>query len=443
MFTRLLFLFLTILFGLYIYISSLNPLQVKFQFYPKSFINTSLSILVMASFFFGGLIVFLIYFLKDMKRAFRERKAQKLQHFLWIRFQKGTEALFRGDLKKAERYFWEYLERKGDDLAVCLRLAEVYHREGKDDAAMEVLRKARSTSGDGLEVLFQEAHLYREKGDLEGAKRALEEVLRIDPSNLEALKALRDIEMERKRWDEALKLQKRVLKASSADGEGRALLMGLRYEKAKALAQGERVQEARKELKEIFKEDPSFVPAQVLWGELLQREGKGKEAVRVWKRGWERTGRIIFLEKLESHFLSEGDPRGIVHIYLKALEASPKNLALPFFYARLCLRLEMVDEALEKMKELEGLLSHHPAYHFLLAEIHQHRGETEEAARAYRRGLELEGRDVVNYRCKICGREERGWVDFCQGCKRWGTYYVCAVEGPEETGVSFPFQKLL
>ncbi|RLA92525.1 MAG: hypothetical protein DRG69_08740, partial [Deltaproteobacteria bacterium] len=61
MFLRALFFFLSILFGLYLYISALNPLEVRFQFYPKAFIETSLSILVMSSFFLGGLVIALLY----------------------------------------------------------------------------------------------------------------------------------------------------------------------------------------------------------------------------------------------------------------------------------------------------------------------------------------------------------------------------------------------
>ena len=436
--TRYLFFFLAFLFGLYLYISSLNPLQVKFFFYPQRAVETSLSILIMTSFFLGGLIILLVYSFKEVKRSLVDRQQRRRERELWEKFYQATEALFKGDLERAQRYLRQYLERRKDDPGAYIRLAEVYRRQGRLDEAIQVLQKAKELPRGRLEILFQEAAIYREKGENFGAIRALEEIISLSPSNEEALRQLRDIQMDEGNWDEAMKLQRRWMKVARAQKDGRRLLQGIRYERAKAMAQRGDTHEAVKELREITKEDPLFVPSQVLWGEILQEEGKGKEAVKVWEKGWERTGRMVFLERLEGYFLSQEDPRGIVHIYMEALERFPQNMALPFFYARLCLRLEMVDEALEKLREVEGFLKDHAPYQFLLAEVYQHRGEMEEAVEAYRRGVELQRWDGVSYRCSSCGEEVREWMDYCPQCSQWGTYQVCTAQrypvSPETPG---------
>lgn len=431
MFLRALFFFLSILFGLYLYISALNPLEVRFQLYPKAFIETSLSILVMSSFFLGGLVIALLYFLRDVKKAVEEKGQRKRERELWERLHRASEAVLRGRPQEAERHLERALRLAPERPPLLyLRLAEVYEAMGEGERALEVLRRAKGLEGPQLEPLFMEAQILKGMGRTEEAAEALKEILEEDPSNLQALRSLRDLRMEREEWEEAASLQERIVKVC-AEGEERELLLGLRYEKAKAKATGGERREALKELKRLIKEAPSFVPAQVLWGDILMEMGKEKAALRAWQRGWEGTKDLVFLEKLEGAFLAVGNPRGIVHIYLEAMTDSVNLPVLALFYARLCLRLGMLEEALQRLKEQEGTLSRHPSYHYLKAEIHLQREEEKEALHSYRRGLELEGKDLIPYHCVLCGYEREGWIDRCPSCGRWSTFKVCELKKAE------------
>jgi lipopolysaccharide biosynthesis regulator YciM len=134
------------------------------------------------------------------------------------------------------------------------------------------------------------------------------------------------------------------------------------------------------------------------------------------------------LNKVEDLYLSEENPRGIIHLYLDAMKKEPNNIVIPFFYARLCLRLEMIDDALEKLQEMEPNLAEHPSYHYLLAEGYSHRGDHEQAAAEYRKGLKLEGGTYVPYRCTNCQREVKEWLPLCPSCNQWGTFTTCTQE---------------
>ena len=88
----------------------------------------------------------------------------------------------------------------------------------------------------------------------------------------------------------------------------------------------------------------------------------------------------------------------------------------------------MIDEALEKLREMETYLTEHPSYHYLLAEVYAHRADYEHAAEEYRKGLAIEGGMYVPYRCTNCQRKVKDWLPLCPSCNQWGTFNVCTRE---------------
>jgi lipopolysaccharide biosynthesis regulator YciM len=412
---------------IFIYLSSLNPLGIQFQYLKGNYIETTLSILLIASFFIGVFLIFFIYSIRDIMRTFRGRKEKKESGLLWDLFYSANDALFKNDLAKAEKQITAYLKKKSDDPNAYLKLAEIYQKGGKVKKAIETLEKARDLKKDQLEILFMEAKVYKTSKDYPGAMKTFKEIITLNPKNREALRELRDIYIEEREWEEALKLQRKIIKMSPKGeiDQERTLQQGIQYERARLTAEKGKASEGIKDVKEILKEKPSFIPAQVLLGDLLRQAGKVKDAIRVWQKGFRETSEVIFLNKLEDLYLSQEHPRGIINIYLDAIGRNPENIVIPFFYARLCLRLEMIDEALEKLKDMESNLSDHPSYHYLLAEVYSHRGDYEQAAGEYREGLRLEGGAYVPYSCTNCQKEIKNWLPLCPQCGQWGTFTAC------------------
>lgn len=440
MFIRISFLSIVFFATIFIYLSALNPLGVTFQYFKGYYIETSLSILLVSSFFIGAFLTFFVYTIRDIRRGFKERKLAKEQQQLWDLFYSATEALFKDDLPKAERQLLTYIKKKGDDPKAYLKLAEVYQRQGKIKKAIDTLEGARALKRDKFEILFMEAQIYKGAKDYDGALRTYQEIVALNPNNREAIRELRDIYITQKQWEEALKLQRRLIPLApkgEADQENK-LLLGLHYERAKDLAERGKISRAIKEAKEIIKEEPSFIPAQVLLGDLLHQTDKDKEAVKVWRRGFEKTGETIFLTRLEDLYLSQAHPRAIIDIYLDAMAKKPEDIIIPFYYARLCLRLEMIDEALEKLQEMDIHLANYPAYHYLLAEIYAHRGNHEKATAEYRKGLRLEGVTIIPYRCTYCQKEIKNWHPMCPYCGQWGTIITPSAEGATGTITPLP-----
>jgi tetratricopeptide (TPR) repeat protein len=427
MFIRTVLILVVVVSGLYIYISSLNPLAITFQYYRGTAVGTSLAVLLISAFFAGAFLVALAYLVRDIVRVIRGRRQKKEQDNLLKWFHLATDALYKDNLPKAERHMRAYLAKRENDPVAYLRLADVYQRGGRLSEAIETLQRAKQLNRDQLEVLFAEAQIYKEKGDHEGAIAALEEILAIDASNLEALTTLRDIYTEEHRWEQGLDIQSKIVKSSPADDldQEKTRYRGIRYEYAQTLVDAGEHERSVRELRDIIKDDPSFVPPQVLLGDVLAQSGDPKEALKVWRKGFDESGHSIFLTRLEDSYLKQEDPRGIIRLYREAMDSAPDNIVIPFFYARLCLRLEMVDEALDRLLEMETNLGEHPMYHFLLAEVYLHRGEYQEAATRYQQGLRLRHDLAIPYRCTACRKEVREWQPLCPNCGQWGTFTVC------------------
>jgi len=178
-----------------------------------------------------------------------------------------------------------------------------------------------------------------------------------------------------------------------------------------------------KELKEIIGEDKRFIPAYVLLAEAYKRTGKLNEAGRVYGRGYSKTGHIIFLLKMEDLYIDRRSPEIILKIYRRILDISTRNSLVEFLYARLCLRLEMIDEAIETLNTLLAEGSGFKGLHKAMAEAYMHRGQMDKAVEEFRRAFPAE-HVYIPFICSHCQAKKVEWSDFCDTCLSWNTINV-------------------
>ncbi len=164
---------------------------------------------------------------------------------------------------------------------------------------------------------------------------------------------LRDFYIWKKDWDEAYEVEKRIKKFVKTEEENKRLI-GIQYEMALTDFNKfpQRIDKVIDTLKEIISEEKRFIPAYILLAEAYKRVDKLNEAGRTYGRGYTKTGHVIFLLKMEDLYINRGDPGAILKIYQRVLELSTKDHLILFLYARLCLRLEMIDEAIDTLNTL-------------------------------------------------------------------------------------------
>ena len=441
MLIRLLIVLILIIITLFCWLSLINPVDIDFHFFGET-VHTGLDTLMISSFLLGALLVFFGTLTRDARRAFldfQKSRQRRREHSLKEEFDKGTEAALRGDFAKAKSHYGEILKRDPMQIDLYLRLSEISEREGNQEEALRWVERATLIEPRNGTLLLREAALRQKMKQFPEAIRVLNRVIDLDPSNLKALKCQREVYVDSRKWDEALRTQKSVLKytkGKQAEQEETFFYLGLKYEHARDLLKdgnGDRLEAVLKEAKEIVREEKHFLPGFVLLGDVYLKMGKWKAAGNVWGKGFMRSRSVVFLLRLEDLYLGRGDPNTLLRIYQRTLKTYPNSDVIAFFYAKLCLRLEMLDEALEELDLISLKRKDFPALHRLLAEIYLHKKDFSRAAQEFEKTFELSGSSYFPFVCSRCQWESREWAAYCPRCHHWSTYTI-----PEEKEQSPP-----
>ncbi len=202
------------------------------------------------------------------------------------------------------------------------------------------------------------ADLLRRADDAGRAKRRDEaavlyrEVLHRDRHDVRALRALRDLSVERRQWTEALGFEQRLAAAAPSTeraGEWQWLAI-IHYELGRSHLAAGRPAAAIVAFRNAVRADRGFVPATLALGAALERVGDTREAVRVWERGAELEPSLPLLARLEQVSRQDGRPTRMIALYRAAIERAPDNLALAVALGRVFFELEMLDEAVDQFE---------------------------------------------------------------------------------------------
>jgi tetratricopeptide (TPR) repeat protein len=432
MLVKLLVIFLFIVIGFFLWLSYLNPLDVEFHFFRKTF-ETDLSTLMISSFVLGAILVFVSTLTRDAKRAiegYHKSRQLKKGQFLKEELNKGMDDFLRGNLPKAKTHFLEVLKSDPSKIDLYFRLSEIALKEGNEEEAFHWLERARLIDMRNVDILLSEASLYQRMKRFDEAIRILKLAIGLDETNIKAMRNLREIYLNSRRWEDAIRVQKSILrltKGRQAEEEETFFYLGLKYERAKELLNRggeENLESGLKEVKEIIRERKTFQPAFVLLGDIYLRMGRWASAGKVWGKSFTRFKSIVFILRLEDLYLSREDPSTLLRIYQRVIRQNPNNWVIAFFYAKLCLRLEMLDEALEIINEISLRLKDFSALHRLLAEIYLHKEDFSRAAQEFEKTFELSGTSYLPFSCSVCERGSIEWVAYCPQCHQWSTYTI-------------------
>ncbi|HYA49641.1 MAG TPA: tetratricopeptide repeat protein, partial [Streptosporangiaceae bacterium] len=312
-----------------------------------------------------------------------------------------------------------------DDAAALVRLGALCRAAGDLAEALRLHARARDLQPSNPEALQHLAQDYEATGQTDAAIEVLERLRAVAPDNVWVLERLRDLLAQAGRWGDAAEAQAAILGGATGEG-GRAgpalqAWCGLRARAGRAALEAGRAREAAAVAREVLRADSRFAPAYVLLGETHLHLGRPGRAVRLWHRAYEVTGHTALLACLERAYLAEERPHRLIDFFHRALLRAPDDVRLRYRLARLCLRLEMLDEA---AAELEAVARDAPAFAPALhdlAEVHRRRGHLAQALDYARRALAASRAPDQAFRCGACGAAAEEWKDRCPACGRWNT----------------------
>jgi lipopolysaccharide biosynthesis regulator YciM len=427
--TLMAFLLMIILFlTFFIYFSGMNPQDITIFYFGGQTLTTSAAILVVGCILFGLAVGYaahlygvIVYWAKNAKQDRINKKAREVGSV----YRDGVNRMLSGDLKKAQTLLLRALERDPGRVEGYIALANLRVQEGNPQEGINLLLKAKTVDPKSMEVLFKLATTYEELGRDDEAVDVWQSILAVEGDNRKALRALRNLRITNSLWSEALKLQRKVLKVGPGKNrlsEEKALLRHLRYELARQSFEAGEKDQAKKEFKEIIKEDAKFVPAHVSLGDIYQDLGRTEDAFGVWRSAYLELGRSIFLSRVEDVYMSAEDPSTLLEFYRKLILDHPDDNMVRLFFGKFCLRLEMVDEAMEQLYAVESAGIDTPQLHQLLAEVHRRRNRTDEAISEYQLALGIDNRLRLDYVCEKCAVATPEWQSRCSACGDWGTF---------------------
>jgi len=423
MISKIFFLLLIILLSMVGFIAYQNPQAVDFTLVRGVSFHVSLTVLVLFAFCLGALIVLVVSIVRDTKRSFRlrkERKAQKREIERLSAYSVILERLMWGNVKDIENRL-ESISKDFKEEGRFLRVkAELYKRQGKWNEAYQIISQLRLIQeSPKISTMMEEARLAKAAGLEEKALGTYKEILAINASYLPALQGMREILEELEKWEEIVPIQERIVKVSS-DKEGeKKRLAEYRYRLARQLLNETDEIAAQKGVelaRTLLKKNSGNGSLYVLLGNYYHQNGKIKDAVKIWDKGFSQTGNAVFLPLLEELFLEEKKESEILKRYAKALKENPDDKAIALFYIRFCLKQEKLEEAEKVFEGLKETVLEFPLMRLMKAILLAKRGKKEEAFDL----CEDVARDKdwmrIPYECRKCGEKLKTWIDICPRC---------------------------
>lgn len=379
---------------------------------------------------FGAAVVFIVYFLRDVKRfllGIRVQREQKKRMRVQELYTKGLNSLLAKRNQDAENYFKKVLSIDPNHVDTLLRMGISQLRQKNSQEAILFHQKALGLDSDNQEVKFSLAADYEEAKRYDEALKVYKDIIAKDSSNLTAIIKMRDLYLRLSQWEELYEVQRRLLASplSSLEQEvEHRKLVGFKYEFGRSLLEAGDMERARKIFRGVIKLDKDFVPAYLGLGEVYYEEGRSKEAAELWEKAYKMTSSILLLHRLEDLYLKQGEPGKAIEIYTQALTWRPQDIQLKFFLGKLFYRLEMIDEAFDVLSSVDWGDKDFPDVHKLLGNIYLRRGSLGLAASEFKKALGFKKQIVIPYVCSSCEIRTTDWSGRCPNCGKWNTFGV-------------------
>lgn len=405
------------------YFAALNTTSARFYWGPDKFKEMPLMFMLYISFGIGVLLSLLSFLTRDTVKAYKnykQKKAEETKRIAEELYNTGVDELLKGALGEAEKKLQESLQKNPDNMKVYLRLAEIREKQNKLREALNILLKAKEKWSDNIDIAFRLATYYEKLQEFNSAVDILKKLIEKDSENIEAWRMLRDIYARNNFLENAYRAQKEIMKISKKTPSyfvERKLLGQFKYGYVREILKTEDYDKAIKKCWDVIKLDPEFVPAYVTLGEIyLKQKSSIDKASEIWENAYSEIKNPVFLIKLEEMYLDNEKPSEALDTFKRLLLKNPDDPVLTLFYAKLCLRLEMLDEAIEHLNTLDGKGISSTFLHLLMAEAHARKGNYYHSVNEFRKATEIAHRIIIPFTCSSCGYESKDWNAICKNC---------------------------
>jgi len=364
------------------------------------------------------------YKLRD-GRWIDRRKARDSHHYVL-----GLNYLVANQIDLAIEELSQAARVDADALEIHLILGNVYRERGQVSRAIQVhqslLQRQKLTRLEHAYVMLCLGLDYKRGGFVDRAVEAFKEARRLDPSNAYALLHLEKVYEEQRQWDEAARVRQELLAMAGPESPARSqtILAFLENERGLSALKAGDVAGARARFTAALDLDASVTPASVNLGDVLAREGRPDDAVRLWEGVVDEAPdrSHLVLDRLRAAYTAAGQPDRFLDLCRRVAAAHPHN-----WRARLALGHALVDAgqppaALDQFLEA---LSHNPhglTVHEAIWDLLLRTGLDRAAVERYVRHARAAVFYLDPHVCLRCHYRSTELLWQCPHCHEWNTF---------------------
>jgi len=210
---------------------------------------------------------------------------------------KGLNYVLNEQPDKAIEVFVKMLEVDSETIETHLALGNLFRRRGEVDRAIRIHQNLIARPNLSREqralALLELGMDYMKSGLLDRAESLFSELVETGLYSVAAFTELLDIYQQEKDWENAIKTARRLELSSSRSLN--EMIAQFHCEQACELLIHGQYRSARELLKKAINIDANCVRASLIEADMLKREGKFKQAIRIYKR----------VEKQDSEYIPE------------------------------------------------------------------------------------------------------------------------------------------
>ena len=366
------------------------------------------------------------------KRSSSRSQEQKCSD-LSSEYFEGLNYLLNEQPDKAIEVFIRMVEVDKDTVETHLALGSLFRRRGEVDRAIRIhqnlIARPTLTRDQKSQALLELGEDYMKAGLFDRAENLLLELIELKSHTPTALQHLIDIYQQEKDWDKAIRMSRMY---ESSTGQSMHRVIAQYYcEMAQTAIEEQNESQAESLIKQAFSQDGDCVRASILLGQLEQRNGNYKDAVRAYQRILDQDVEYlpeVIDEIQECYRKLDDEPR--MQKFLDDILARYNGITPMLVKAEYLLEQQGEKEALAFMA---NQLQKRPSVRGLQWLVEQNLERTEGRAREnltiLRDLIHLLLKDKPIYECNLCGFTGKTLHWQCPSCKQWNT--VKPIKGVE------------
>ncbi len=367
-------------------------------------------------FLFIAVIVFLFYSI--LKRKLKKTKSR-------TPYIDALHLLLEGKNDEAMEWLKKTVKEDTENIMAYIKLGDIFREQGNPTRAAKIhnnlLIRTNLTEQQTNTILQHLIKDYQDAGMLNRASEVAERLGQRMRRNPEIQQLLLSLYEQKGDWDKAFFIRQNINKWQKKQDQHILPLYKVQSGLNSIRKGAER--EGRIRFREAIRMDKKCVPAYLFWGDSYRREHRNEDALNVWTDFIQKNPEWAHLafNRLKEILFDMGRYSDLENIYKQVMRSKAKNPTASMNLVEIYKKQGRLNEAIEIC---EDILENHPDLtecRYALVKILKQNGEEKKALSEAMRILDKEVEKQEQYQCRECSYEQKEPFWYCPQCHQWNT----------------------